>query len=216
MTDSHGYDRFASFYDVSTLGDLFYRQARQQAVEELRLSSGSVVADVFCGTGVDFDRLHWQIGNRGRILAIDGSPEMLKQAGSRRERLGIDDDCLDFREADLAAPGGIDEIVDYIDDQQPRHILFSLGLTCLDNWRDLTSAVFDAVQPGTRLAIMDVYSERLTLGARLINWIGAADCRRPVWKALQERCESFEWSAFRPFKVLDVSVFVASGTKPTA
>lgn len=214
MAESRWYDKFAPLYNVGTFGDLFYRQARKKAINELGLSSGSQVLDVFCGTGVDFEPLHREVGDRGRILAVDGSPGMLRQARSRSATLGIDENCIDFLEANLSRDSGIQKVVGYIREKQPRHLLFSLGLTCLENWHDFTSEILAAVEPGTRLAIMDVYSKRLTSGARFINWVGAADCQRTVWKALKDHCESFQWLETRPFKVLDVSVFVASGTKP--
>ena len=98
--------------------------------------------------------------------------------------------------------------------KEPRNVFFSLGLTCLANYQEFLSVVFDASPSGTYFSIMDVYSDRLTLGARFINWIGAADCRRPVWRVLEQRSQSFAWQEFRPFKVLHVSVVVASGRKP--
>jgi len=214
MTDSRWYDKFAPLYNVGTFGDLFYRRARQKAIDELALSPGATVLDIFCGTGVDFAPLHREIGVQGRILAVDGSEGMLKEAKARSGALKIDGNCIDFLEADLSRNSGIEKVVSHIRETQPRHVLFSLGLTCLENWHDFTSEILSAVQPGTRLAIMDVYSKRLTLGARFINWIGAADCQRTVWRALEESCDSFQWFEFRPFKVLDISVFVASGTKP--
>ncbi|MAR89835.1 MAG: hypothetical protein CML06_02990 [Pseudomonadales bacterium] len=214
MADTRWYDKFAPLYNVGTFGDLFYRRARQKAIDELDLSPGSTVLDIFCGTGVDFARLHQEIGIQGCILAVDGSEGMLKEAKARSGKLEIDDNCIVFLEADLSRNSGIEKIVSQIHEKQPHQVLFSLGLTCLENWQDFTSEIISAVQPGTRLAIMDVYSKRLTLGARFINWIGAADCPRTVWSALEKNCHSFQWFEFRPFKVLDVSVFVASGTKP--
>lgn len=215
MAESSWYDKFAPLYNVGTFGDLFYRKARQKAIFELRLSPGSKVLDIFCGTGVDFKQMYRDVGDQGRISALDGSQGMLNKARSRSKTLEIDQNCIDFLEVDLSQNNGIEEVVSYINQQQPRHVMFSLGLTCLENWKEFTSRIFSVVEPGTRLAIMDVYSERLTLGARFINWVGAADCQRRVWEILEERGQEFERLEFRPFKVLDVSVFVASCTKST-
>ena len=97
--------------------------------------------------------------------------------------------------------------------------LFTLGLTCLPGWRAFFRAVYDAAPPGARFAIMDGYAERLTLGARFLNWIGAADVRRPVWDELEKRSTDFRKTTRRPLRVfdtdvLDASVVVASGRKP--
>lgn len=213
MAESRWYDKFAPFYDVGTVGDIFYRKPRKAAIEQLNLSSGSSVADVFCGTGVDLPLLATQVEEEGSVLAVDGSEGMLEQAKARVERCAVST-RFDFLQADLSQTDGLKALEDAISKNKPHHVFFSLGLTCLENWRELCSLVFDASPSGTRFSIMDVYSDSLSLGARFINWIGAADCRRPVWWVLEERCESFAWQEFRPFKLLDVSVFVAAGNKP--
>lgn len=213
MAESRWYDKFAPFYDIGTVGDIFYRKPRKIAIGQLNLSSGSTVADVFCGTGVDFPLLTTQIGEEGVVLAVDGSEGMLEQAKVRAERCAVSTG-FEFLQADFSQPGGLKKLEDAIKKKEPRHVFFSLGLTCLENWRELCSLVFDASSSGTRFSIMDVYSDNLSLGARFINWIGAADCRRPVWRVLEERCESFALQEFRPFKLLDVSVVVATGNKP--
>jgi len=213
VAESRWYDKFAPFYDIGTVGDLFYRKPRRVAIDQLNLSSGSTVADVFCGTGIDFPLLATQVGEQGSVLAVDGSEGMLEQAKTRAESC-TDSPTFEFLQADFSQPGGLAALEENISKKAPRHVFFSLGLTCLENWRELCLRVFDASPSGTQFSIMDVYSNRLTLGARFINWIGAADSRRPVWRVLEERCESFEWKEYRPFRVLDVSVFVASGSKP--
>ncbi|SDK79919.1 class I SAM-dependent methyltransferase [Billgrantia gudaonensis] len=213
MAESAWYDKFAPLYDVGTAGDFFYRKPREVAIDQLDLGVGCQVADVFCGTGVDLPTLIQKVGTKGAVLAVDGSHEMLEQARSRAGKLHIDSN-VEFLEADFSRSTGIGVVEAAITEKQPKHVFFSLGLTCLENWREFCSRIFDAAPSGTRFAIMDVYSNRLTLGARFINWIGAADCCRNVWKILEERCESFAWQEFRPFKILGVSVIVASGTKP--
>ena len=213
MAESPWYDKFAPLYDVGTLGDFFYRKPRKAAIDQLDLEAGCHIVDVFCGTGVDLPTLVRQVEREGAVLAIDGSKEMLEQARNRAAKHNIDRN-VEFLQADFSRTSGIGIVERAITEKQPRHVFFSLGLTCLENWWEFCSRIFDASPSGTRFAIMDVYSDRLTLGARFINWIGAADCRRTVWGVLEERCESFSWQEFRPFKILGVSVVVASGTKP--
>lgn len=213
MADSRWYDKFAPFYDLGTMGDLFYRKPRKAAIEQLNLSKGSSVADVFCGTGVDFPLLARLVGEKGAVLAVDGSEGMLEKAKARAETCEPGTEFT-FLQADFSEADGLDKLEGAVKKETPRHVFFSLGLTCLENWRELCSRVIDASPSGAYFSIMDVYSDRLTLGARVINWVGAADCRRPVWKVLEERCKSFTWQEFCPFKVIDVSVFVASGRKP--
>lgn len=213
VTELRWYDKFAPFYDFGTVGDVFYRKPRKAAIEQLNLSGGSSVMDLFCGTGVDFSLLADKVGAEGSVVAVDGSEGMLKKAKARADRCAFST-RFEFLQADFSKPGGLARIEEAITKKASRNVFFSLGLTCLANWREFCSVVFDACPSGTTFSIMDVYSDRLTLGARFINWIGAADCRRPVWRVLEQRSEQFAWQEFRPFKVLDVSVVVASGRKP--
>lgn len=213
MATGGWYDEFSPLYDFGTFGDCFYRKARKSAIAQLALRPGATVFDIFCGTGVNFPLIRKEVGKDGMIVGVDGSGGMLNRARARGERLGLADTQLSLVRADLASREGIDRLRAGIRDAQPGHLLFTLGLTCLENWRGFFDEVIDVAPDGARVSIMDVYSRQLTFGARFINWIGAADCRRPVWEALAHRAESFAWHEFRPFKVLDVSVFVAGGAK---
>ena len=56
-----------------------------QTIGRLRLASDETVADVGCGTGRDAAQL-LQVLPRGRVLAIDGSQQMLAQTRSRAGR----------------------------------------------------------------------------------------------------------------------------------
>jgi ubiquinone/menaquinone biosynthesis C-methylase UbiE len=70
---SRGYDRHMR------------RFARWQAlaVERLQLQPGETVIDVACGTGLNFPLLEAQVGDGGRIIGVDLSPEMIAQARER-------------------------------------------------------------------------------------------------------------------------------------
>lgn len=207
------YDNYAPVYDLATLGDVFYRKSRIEAIAKLKLTRGARVADVFCGTGVNFPLLADQIGADGAILALDGSGKMLAKAQARaaRDATGAQFTCV---QADLTDPVGLESAARAIAEHRCHHILFSLGLTCLPNWREVSSRLFDAAPSGVRVVIMDAYSARLRPGARFINWIGAADIRRPAWQGLEDRAVDFAFEDSRPFGVIDVSLYVASGSKP--
>lgn len=69
----HGYD----------LLDRPFHQLRVQAVASLSLSLGSIVLDLGCGTGLSFALLEQYIGEQGRILGVDVSPDMLARARAK-------------------------------------------------------------------------------------------------------------------------------------
>jgi SAM-dependent methyltransferase len=66
------------------------RFARWQrlAIERLELQPGDTVIDVACGTGLNFPSLQEQIGEHGRIIGIDLSPEMIAKARHRTDEAG--------------------------------------------------------------------------------------------------------------------------------
>ena len=56
---------------------------RQEAIDRLALRAGEVVLDVGCGTGLSLPLLVQGVGNSGRIVGIEQSPEMLAKARQR-------------------------------------------------------------------------------------------------------------------------------------
>jgi trans-aconitate 2-methyltransferase len=71
-----------------------------QAISRLRLAGDETVADLGCGTGRDAAGL-LQVLPRGRVLAIDGSRQMLAQL---RRRLAADAGRVQVLRADLREP----------------------------------------------------------------------------------------------------------------
>lgn len=71
-----------------------------QTIGRLRLTGGESVADIGCGTGRDAEQL-LQVLPRGRMLAIDGSQQMLAQT---RGRLASHQDRVEIVQADLRDP----------------------------------------------------------------------------------------------------------------
>ena len=76
-----------------------------QTIGRLQLTGHETVADVGCGTGRDAQHL-LQLLPAGRVLAIDGSQQMLAQT---RSRLAGQTDRVEIVQADLrdAAPAGL-------------------------------------------------------------------------------------------------------------
>ena len=76
-----------------------------QTIGRLRLAGDETVADVGCGTGRDAAQL-LQVLPRGRVLAIDGSQQMLAQT---RSRVAGQLDRVEIVQADLRdpAPAGL-------------------------------------------------------------------------------------------------------------
>jgi ubiquinone/menaquinone biosynthesis C-methylase UbiE len=195
------------------MGDWYYRNARGKAVSELAPQPGGTCFVFFCGTGIDFPRLARTMGS-GTIVGLDGSAAMLERAGRRSQELAAPGLQFRFNQANFGTDKGLAEVTRLIRDQQPACLFYSLGLTCLSNWEAFFDATYEAAAAGARFAILDVHSPRPGIGKAVIDWIGAADTARPVWRVLEAKAFSFRKVAFRPFRLVDVEVFAASGTKP--
>src|SRR5713226_9713510 len=76
----------ASSYDAQY--DKRTEENRQRTLALLGLTSGEIVIDAGCGTGLAFPIIEEAIGPSGKIIGIDQSPEMLNEAGRRVLREG--------------------------------------------------------------------------------------------------------------------------------
>jgi trans-aconitate 2-methyltransferase len=89
-------------WDAQTYDSLPLPHVRWGAgvIGQLRLAGDETVADIGCGTGRDAGQL-LRLLPRGRVLAVDGSQQMLAQL---RTRLAGDLDRVDIVPADLREP----------------------------------------------------------------------------------------------------------------
>jgi ubiquinone/menaquinone biosynthesis C-methylase UbiE len=84
------YRKRAKYYDFTA--NLYYligfsEQAyRRKSVKALNLSPGDVVVEIGCGTGLNFLLLENIVGPKGKIIGVDLTDEMLKQAQRRVEK----------------------------------------------------------------------------------------------------------------------------------
>ena len=212
-TTLNWYNLLSRVYDFSTLGDKPYRQARQRAIQTLELQPGDVVVDLFCGTGVNFPYILPKIGQGGLLIGVDGSTGMLDKARQRMARLGLDASPIHLLVRDLrdvqpgflegALPGG----------KTPK-VLITLALGVFEDYEAVFANLYDAMPPGTRFALMEVYAEKGARGAWLLDFIGQADVSRRVWEPLKTRLSAYqeEWFSF-PFRFIRSSLVVASGIK---
>lgn len=73
----------AAGYDATTR---FTQPIRHRAIRMLALQPGETVIDVGCGTGLSFEPLLQQVGPAGRVIGIEQSPDMMRQARARAAR----------------------------------------------------------------------------------------------------------------------------------
>jgi SAM-dependent methyltransferase len=79
------YRRRARFYDLELA---LFEPIRRIAIGHLDLRPGDVVLDLGCGTGLSLSALRAAVGDRGRVIGIEQSPEMIERARARVRAAG--------------------------------------------------------------------------------------------------------------------------------
>lgn len=162
--------------------------AFRRAVAELALRSGDAVADVGCGTGRALPELRAAVGERGVVLGVDVTVEMLAEA-LRRGRRAIATLALGDAMALPLADGSLDAV-------------FASGLvTHLPDPVAGLAELARVCRPGGRLAIFHPVG-RAALAARQGRELSPDDVRAPeriqgLLAVAGWRCESVDDAAER-------------------
>ena len=204
------YDTFASFYDVSL--EKLYAPFRAHAAQRLALAPGQQVLDAGCGTGQSFEVLCPAVGDSGRIVGVDFSAGMLAAARRRAERRGFGSARLvqgSLLELDRNA------VAEHLPDGRgfDRALCF-LVLSALPDYEAVTWRVWELLEPGGTMVIVDTHAEKLGLQGRLVNLTARADIRRPVWSALEAIAEGYQFERLAAPTKVGGDIIVATGRKP--
>ncbi len=132
------WDFLAPFYDSF----FSFRQQRKRSLELAMVQPGERVLIVGCGTGADFEFLPRQ----GAILAVDGSPEMLKLASAKSARLGHRAEFALMDATRLSLPAERFDVV----------VLHLIVAVVPDHGAVLREAA-RVLKPGGRIALFDKY-----------------------------------------------------------
>lgn len=151
------YRVLAERYDASCR---FIERLRLAAIDALALQAGETVYDVACGTGAVLPELARRVGEQGRVVGIEQSPEMARMAAAR------------FPEAVL--PPNVELLVSPVEEAKPAAaadaLLFCYTHDVLQSPRALDNLLSHA-RPGARIAV---------LGLQLLPWWWGAPIN--LWK----------------------------------
>lgn len=178
------YKRRAAGYDDSAR---FTMPLRLRTIGLLRLQPGEVVLDVGAGTGLSYAPLRDAVGEAGRVLAFEQSPEMFEQARARVERerwRNVWHRCAAAE--DVVLPEAADAV------------LFNYTHDILRTPRALANLVRQ-VKPGARIAVAGMkYFPWWTGPLNLLAWLKnrpynarPADLWHP-WDRIEAYCHSFQ------------------------
>ena len=180
------YRRRAACYDASAE---FTMPLRLRTIALLALEPGDVALDVGAGTGLSFGPLLAAVGERGRVLAFEQSPEMFEQARARVQREGWAGRIWlsQARAEDVRLPEPADVVLfNYVHD-------ISRTQAAVDN-------LMRQLEPGARVAMAGMkFFPWWTGPLNLLAWLKnrpynalAADLWRP-WDRVAPWCEDFGW-----------------------
>ena len=179
--DMAWYDLFSRIYDSSL--EPMYRGQRERAIEVLRIEPGSVVVDLPCGTGQSFPGLSRAVGPSGRVVGVDLSAGMLREAKRRIERDAMTN-------VTLLEKNAMDLSVDDLGTTPDRLHVF-LGMTVFPDHDAVFERLWSLLAPGGRCVLVDVHAEQPGFQGKMVEWLARADLRRRFWEPLEKRGQSF-------------------------
>lgn len=131
----------SKIYDLTRWAFLFNRK---DAVNKLELNKGDTVAEFGCGTGLNFKLLHKKVGNNGKIIGIDFSIEMLKEA--KKKIIKNNWKNIKLIQGDVSS-FSLDEKLD--------GILFSYSLSMIPRWKDAIKNAKKILKNKKKFVILD-------------------------------------------------------------
>jgi ubiquinone/menaquinone biosynthesis C-methylase UbiE len=135
------YDLSANTYYLIGVRELAYRK---MAVQALNLEQSDTVAEIGCGTGLNFSILRQRVGPAGRIIGVDLTPEMLEKADRRVRLNGWSNVELIQSDADA-----------YQFPDTVSGILSTFAMTLIPEYDKIIQKGAAALPPGKRFVILD-------------------------------------------------------------
>lgn len=142
------YQKRARIYELAVYGCYLLGfpigRYRRLSVEALAPRPGDAIVEIGCGTGMNFPLLQTRVGPGGKIIGVDISEAMLKQAQERVKSAGWTNvDLVLSSAADYSFPDRVDGII-------------ATGvLTYEPDYDDVIARGAEALLPGRRWVVFD-------------------------------------------------------------
>jgi ubiquinone/menaquinone biosynthesis C-methylase UbiE len=135
---------YSAWVSVGSLGA--FPGVYRSAAATLRLRAGETVFDLCCGTGLMLPYLAAAVGPEGRVVGIDRSLGMLRQAQLLSERHGIKN--VDFIHSDLAQ---------FRPEQPMDAAIVCIALSCIPDCETILQGLMTYLKPGGRIVVVDAF-----------------------------------------------------------
>jgi ubiquinone/menaquinone biosynthesis C-methylase UbiE len=182
------YDVLSRVYDASL--EPLYRAPREAAADALDVRPGSVILDLPCGTGQSAPYLAKRLGPQGRVVGVDLSEGMLREASRRVAAAGWTNVHTLRADARTLSQAQLDQLVGA--PTRPDRLHIFLGMSVFPEHEAVFQQLWSLLAPGGRCVIADVYSARPNLQGLMVNVMAQADIRRRTWEPLQAVGDAFE------------------------
>ncbi len=135
------YDLSASLYYLIGFREHAYRT---KSVEALNLKPGDTVADIGCGTGLNFSLLQKAVGPSGKIIGVDLTDEMIDRARKRIEWKGWTN--IELVRCDATSFQFPDDL---------GGVLSTFAITLIPGYDRIIKNGAEALSPGKKLVVLD-------------------------------------------------------------
>ena len=148
-------------------------------VTPANLQPGETVLDLGSGGGLDCFLAARQVGERGRVIGVDMTPEMLSRARQAAQRLGLKN--VEFREGYLEALPVEDSSIDAV--------ISNCVINLSPDKPQVLREIFRVLKPGGRLSVSDIVTNRPVPEARRkdsSDWCGCTSGALPIQEYSEE------------------------------
>ena len=136
------WNRWSDWYGMS---EQDFEPLREALIAHLDLQPGDEVLDIGCGPGVNFAPIREAIGEDGRLVAVDYSPEMVSKAEARVAEHGWENVTVERADATTADLGGPYDAT-----------VATLSLSVMPDVDRAVENVHAALEPGDSLGVLDL------------------------------------------------------------